>query len=78
MKALLQDDQLLVLSRHSLLPILSFARSIMSDSRMRFLNPIAKILAYLYNNNRISFKSEGLFSILKYIFGLLTTQSVQI
>ena len=27
---------ILVLSRHSLLPILSFARSIMSDNRMRF------------------------------------------
>ena len=50
----------------------------MSDNRMCFLNPIAKILAYLYNKDRTSFKSEGLFSTLKYIFGLLTTQSVQI
>ena len=68
----------LVLSRHLLLAILSFARSIMNDNRMRFSNPIAKILEYLYNKDRISFKSEGLFSILKNIFGLLTTQSVQI
>ena len=50
----------------------------MSDNRMCFSNPIAKILEYLYNKDRISFKSEGLFCILKYIFGLLTTQSVQI
>ena len=69
----------LVLSRHSLLPILSFARSIMTIIiGCVFSNPIANILAYLYNKDRISFKSEGLFSILKYIFGPLTSQSVQI
>ena len=33
---------LLLLSRHSLLPILSFARSIMSDNRMRFFKSDCK------------------------------------
>ena len=53
----------------------AFSRSL---AALIFSNPIAKILAYLYNKVRISFKGKGLFSILKYIFGLLTTQSVQI
>ena len=42
-----------------------------------FSNLIAKTLAYFYNNDRISFESGGLFSILKYIFGVLTTRSIQ-
>ena len=51
------------------LPILSFARSIMSDNRMYFSNLISEILAYLYCNDRISYEiTKGKCSNLKYIF----------
>ena len=43
-----------------------------------FQIPLQRNYIFTYNNDRIPLISEGLFSILKYVFGLLTTHSIQI